>query len=123
MKDRISFRSLLFVLLAAFMLVAVMPEAFSAQAEETNGKRPTVLLILDGFGLRDETQHNAIALADKESTMPPLMEFQTGYCQYKTYHDAAAGIWKVEMFWWQHDTMQTVYLTDEGITKMMVSVE
>ena len=69
------------------------------------------------------TAADAIALADRESTMPPLMEFTTGYCQYKTYHDDAAGMWKVEMFWWQHDTMQTVYMTDEGITKMLVSVE
>ena len=70
-----------------------------------------------------ETPADAIALADKESTMPPLMEFKTGYCQYKTYHDDSAGMWKVEMFWWQHDTMQTVYMTDDGITKMLVSVE
>ncbi|MBQ6345935.1 MAG: 2,3-bisphosphoglycerate-independent phosphoglycerate mutase, partial [Clostridia bacterium] len=33
-------------------------------SEESNGKRPTVLLILDGFGLSDQTEHNAIALAD-----------------------------------------------------------
>lgn len=69
------------------------------------------------------TPDDAIALADKESTMPPLMEFQTGYCQYKTYHDDEAGMWKVDMFWWQHDTMQTVYMTDDGVTKMIVSVE
>ena len=69
------------------------------------------------------TPADAIALADKESTMEPLMEFQTGYCQYRVYHDDAAGMWKVDLFWWQHDTMQTVYMTDEGITKMMVSVQ
>ena len=68
------------------------------------------------------TPADAIALADKESTMEPLMEFQTGYCQYRVYHDDAAGMWKVDMFWWQHDTMQTVYMTDDGITKMLVSV-
>ena len=69
------------------------------------------------------TPADAIALADKESTMEPLMEFRTGYCQYRTYHDETAGMWKVDLFWWQHDTMQTVYMTDEGITKMMVSVQ
>ena len=70
-----------------------------------------------------KTIADALALADKESTMEPLMEFQTGYCQYRVYHDDAAGMWKVDMFWWQHDTMQTVYMTDEGITKMLVSVK
>ena len=67
MKGRIRFKSLVLVLLAALMLAAIIPGpmAFSAHATEaSNGKRPTVLLILDGFGLRDETEHNAIALAD-----------------------------------------------------------
>ena len=67
MKGRIRFKSLVLVLLAALMLTAIIPSpmAFSAHATEaSNGKRPTVLLILDGFGLRDETEHNAIALAD-----------------------------------------------------------
>ena len=67
MKGRIRFKSLVLVLLAALMLTAIIPGpmAFSAHATEaSNGKRPTVLLILDGFGLRDETEHNAIALAD-----------------------------------------------------------
>ena len=67
MKGRIRFKSLVLVLLATLMLTAIIPGpmAFSAHATEaSNGKRPTVLLILDGFGLRDETEHNAIALAD-----------------------------------------------------------
>ena len=67
MKGRIRFKSFVLVLLAALMLTAIIPGpmAFSAHATEaSNGKRPTVLLILDGFGLRDETEHNAIALAD-----------------------------------------------------------
>lgn len=84
-------------------------------AQTTGFKNTTVKAIT--------TPAEAIARADKESTMEPLMEFQTGYCQYMTYHDDTAGIWKVEMFWWQHDTMQTVYMTDDGITKMLVSVE
>ena len=67
MKGRIRFKSFVLVLLVALMLTAIIPGpmAFSAHATEaSNGKRPTVLLILDGFGLRDETEHNAIALAD-----------------------------------------------------------
>ena len=67
MKGRIRFKSFVLVLLAVLMLTAIIPGpmAFSAHATEaSNGKRPTVLLILDGFGLRDETEHNAIALAD-----------------------------------------------------------
>ena len=67
MKGRIRFKSFVLVLLAALMFTAIIPGpmAFSAHATEApNGKRPTVLLILDGFGLRDESEHNAIALAD-----------------------------------------------------------
>ena len=69
MRGRVSERSLLPVLLAVLMLLAVVPGVpagtFSAEAaEKTNGKRPTVLLILDGYGLSEEKEHNAIALAD-----------------------------------------------------------
>lgn len=69
MKTRLSFKPLFLVLLMALVLSAVapcvLPGILSANAaEKSNGKRPTVLLILDGFGLRDETEHNAIALAD-----------------------------------------------------------
>ena len=69
------------------------------------------------------TAAEALALADKESTMPQLMEFKTGYCQSMTYYDAEAKMWKVHLFWWQHDTAQTVYINDQGITQMIVSVE
>ena len=69
MKVRVSFKSVFLVLLMALVFTGVvpnaLPEGFSAHAaEKPNGKRPTVLMILDGFGLRDETEHNAIALAD-----------------------------------------------------------
>ena len=69
MKVRVSFKPLLFVLLTELLLSAalpaVLPGAFSVQAaDQTSGKRPTVLMILDGFGLNDRTEHNAIALAD-----------------------------------------------------------
>ena len=69
------------------------------------------------------TAAEALALADKESTMPQLMEFKTGYCQSMTYYDAEAKMWKVHLFWWQHDTAQTVYINNQGITQMIVSVE
>ena len=69
------------------------------------------------------TAAEALALADKESTMPKLMEFEGGYCQSMTYYDADAQMWKVHLFWWQHDTSQTVYLDANGITQRIVSVE
>ena len=69
MKARVSFKTLLQVLLMALVLNAVAPNVLPGilcanASEESNGKRPTVLLILDGFGLSDETEHNAIAQAD-----------------------------------------------------------
>ena len=99
------------------------PMAFSYEEDVKNNPNATK----NGFKNKSKkpvlTPADAIALADKESTMPTLMEFDTGYCQYRVYHDDAAGMWKVDLFWWQHDTMQTVYMDDSGITKMMVSVE
>ena len=69
MKVKVRFKSLLLLLLTAVMLPAaasnVLPGSFSAcAAEKENSKRPTVLLILDGFGLNERSEHNAIALAD-----------------------------------------------------------
>ncbi|MER2236074.1 MAG: hypothetical protein ABS901_06950, partial [Candidatus Limivicinus sp.] len=74
MKNRIRFRLLLPILLAALVLSAVAPGVSAANAEEKpGGKRPTVLLILDGYGLSEQTEHNAIALADTP-VMDQLME-------------------------------------------------
>ena len=69
MKVKVRFKSLLLLLLTAVMLPAaasnVLPGSFSTcAAEKENSKRPTVLLILDGFGLNERSEHNAIALAD-----------------------------------------------------------
>ena len=69
MKVKVRFKSLLLLLLTAVMLPAaasnVLPGSSSAcAAEKENSKRPTVLLILDGFGLTERSEHNAIALAD-----------------------------------------------------------
>ena len=74
MKNRIRFRLLLPMLLAALVLSAVAPGVSAANAEEKpGGKRPTVLLILDGYGPSEQTEHNAIALADTP-VMDRLME-------------------------------------------------
>ncbi len=65
MTNRFHFRLLLQVLLAALVLNVIVPGVSAANAEEKPGsKRPTVLLILDGYSLREQTEHNAIALAD-----------------------------------------------------------
>ena len=69
MKFRVSLKLLLSVLLMALVLTAAAPVAMSGTysahaAEKTGGKKPTVLLILDGYGLNDQSEHNAIALAD-----------------------------------------------------------
>ena len=72
MKDRV--RALLF-LLAALFAVSALPTA----AEGAIHKEPTVLLILDGYGMIDETQHNAIALADT-----PVMDRLMKECPFVT---------------------------------------
>ena len=66
MKIRICMKQLILVLLAVllFVLSGIMPGSFSVYAAEKEEKRPTVLLILDGFGLNEQSEHNAIALAD-----------------------------------------------------------
>ena len=83
MKTRVSFKALLQVLLMALVLDAVAPGVLPGMlcanaAETSNGKRPTVLLILDGFGLRDEMEHNAIALADTPVLDRLMRECQIG---------------------------------------------
>ena len=85
MRVRIGFKPLVCVLLAALIMAAaaigVLPGRFSVYADsktdsetdsktdnktdsKTGSKRPTVLLILDGYGLNERSEHNAIALAD-----------------------------------------------------------
>ena len=58
MRNKASFKLALSVLVAALLCAALapggLPGALSARAERASGgKRPTVLLILDGFGLSD----------------------------------------------------------------------
>ena len=67
--------------------------------------------------------NDAIALADKECTLSdPGIGIATPYCQVSVYRDAEAGIWKVELFWWQDDDCyQAVYMNDQGITQMIVN--
>ena len=70
MKDRVNVKYLLPVRLAAALFVmlfalTILPgTGFAQETEKTSNKRPTVLLILDGFGLNEQTEHNAVALAD-----------------------------------------------------------
>ena len=71
MKDRV--KSLLLILLAALLLTSALPAA----AEGDVSKEPTVLLILDGYGVTDETEHNAIALADT-----PVMDRRMRECPF-----------------------------------------
>ncbi len=73
MRGRI--KSLLMLLLAALLLTAALPAA----AEGDVAKGPTVLLILDGYGVSDETEHNAIALADT-----PVMDRLMKECPFVT---------------------------------------
>ena len=73
MKGRV--KSLLLFLLAALLLTA----AFPAAAEGGVSRGPTVLLILDGYGVTDETEHNAIALADT-----PVMDRLMKECPFVT---------------------------------------
>ncbi len=68
------------------------------------------------------TPAEALALAHEECTLPQLMEFEKGYCQSQTWFDENAGIWKVHLFWWQHDSAQTIYMDSQGITQMIVTV-
>jgi len=64
-KNRIGFRWLLQVLLMTLALNAFASGVPAVNAEgKPDSKRPTVLLILDGYGLSEQTEHNAIALAD-----------------------------------------------------------
>ena len=70
MKDRANVKYLLPARLAAALFVmlfalTILPgTGFAQETEKTSNKRPTVLLILDGFGLNEQTEHNAVALAD-----------------------------------------------------------
>ena len=73
MKRR--FKRLCLFLLAALLLTA----ALSAAAEGDGPKGTTVLLILDGYGVIDETEHNAIALADT-----PVMDRLMKECPFVT---------------------------------------
>ena len=70
MKKGFNWKWLLLILAAALVVTVVIvlnAKPGTAPEQETKkagGKRPTVLLILDGFGLKEKTEHNAIALAD-----------------------------------------------------------
>lgn len=70
------------VLLQALLMVLVLNIAAAGISatnadNKTDGKRPTVLLILDGYGISDLTEHNAIALADT-----PVMDWLMRECPF-----------------------------------------
>ena len=72
-------KTVLRVLCAATLVLAVALSGTFAGAEGT-GKKPTVLLILDGYGIREGTEYNAIAQAETP-VMDALMQeypFVTG---------------------------------------------
>ncbi len=82
MKGRVGFKSMLRGLLTALLLLAaalnVLPGGSSVHAaEKSDSKRPTVLLILDGYGLDERKEHNAIALADT-----PVMDSLMKECPF-----------------------------------------
>ena len=66
---------------------------------------------------------DAIALADRECTLPHRENgLATPYYQIQVYHDADAGIWKVELYWWQdEDVYQAIYMDEQGITQMVAN--
>ena len=65
MKDRVRFRPLLLAVLVTALLAVSAPGTFFAHAvKNADSKRPTVLLILDGYGLTERKDHNAISMAD-----------------------------------------------------------
>lgn len=93
------------------------PERVAAMADaSTGGFRNTTAKAITSCA-------EAVARADRECSLPQILGFDNGYLQTRTYHDDSAGVWKVELFWWQHDTAQTVYLSDQGLTLAVVTVE
>lgn len=60
------------------------PDVSGANGQAGN-KRPTVLLILDGFGINEKSEHNAIALADT-----PVLDRLMKECPY--VEGAASGL-------------------------------
>ena len=84
-------KSLLLFLLAALLLTTALP----GTAEEVIHKGPTVLLILDGYGVIDETEHNAIALADT-----PVMDRLMKECPFATGNPQLFGIARFRGLWY-----------------------
>ena len=89
MKHRV--KPLLCFLLASLLLITALPGI----AEEMIPKGPTVLLILDGYGVIDETEHNAIALADT-----PVMDRLMKECPFATGNPQLFGIARFRGLWY-----------------------
>lgn len=69
------------------------------------------------------TAAEAIALADKECTLENRgTDIDKPYYQMEVSRDENAGIWKVELYWWQDDDCyQAIYMDDQGITRRIVT--
>ena len=74
---------------------AVADYSLAGTAEEVIPKGPTVLLILDGYGVIDETEHNAIALADT-----PVMDRLMKECPFATGDPQLFGIARFRGLWY-----------------------
>ncbi len=107
--------------IAAQDVTAPMPFSYQEDIKATPGAQVT------GFQNTTvspiTTWGQAVARADRECTLEPLMNFDSGYLQTKVYRDEEEKVWKVELYWWQHDTAQTVWMNDDGLTLRMVTVE
>lgn len=67
------------------------------------------------------TMDDAVALADKECTLPENEVLQGGrYNITQVFYDASTGIWKVVFAFSQDFDCQIIYLDSQGITQMTV---
>jgi hypothetical protein len=86
-------------MMAVFLAAAapgVFPGSYSAHADNEEGSRgPTVLLILDGYGLSEKKEHNAIALADT-----PVMDRLMKECPFATGNPELFGIARFRGLWY-----------------------
>lgn len=67
---------------------------------------------------------NAIDIAIQDCTLPAAVGLEPGTNMYNVLYDAAAGMWKVEFTAsWDSTIYQAVYLNDQGITQMTLTME
>ena len=85
------------------------------EAQTTGFKNTTVKTVT--------TSAEAIALADRECTLEDRgTDVDKPYYQMEVSRDESAGIWKVELYWWQDDDCyQAIYMNDQGITQRILT--